>query len=95
MLDGVIVNLHSVVRGTPSRWSLIRNDSRITNSPRIYTKSLEIIVAEQFTGDFGYTIHCVRPLNGILWGFIQRSGWAKRADGTWGKNGALIGTRHF
>jgi hypothetical protein len=69
MPDGFEVYFNGIIGGTASGRRFVRNETRKADSPGIDTIFFKIIIAEQFTGNFGYPINGRRVLGCILRGF--------------------------
>ena len=66
MPDRLVEDLDRVVRGTSASRRHMGDKARVAHTPRVHTKAVVIVIAEELARDLGHPVHGVGTLDRVL-----------------------------
>ena len=92
---GRVEDVDGIVGGTSSGRGDVGDDAGETHRTGVDTVFIEIVVAEQFGGDFRHTVDGSGALDGVLWGAHVWRAQAERPDAAGGKHRTVVLACHL
>src|SRR5690606_39776622 len=78
--DGVVEDVHRIVRRAAAGRRAVRDESRVADAARVHAEAAVVVVAEQLAGDLGDAVHRGRALDRVLRRAVPRRAGPERAD---------------